>query len=320
MVLAALAALGAGLIEVGCGGGAGQARPRSVRELVNDDLASLAQFDASGAQEVDAQDHGAFTKIFGGTTGADIRRYLDERVAYFSTPDEQASLRVEPATYGGVDLKERYFAFDNESGSSLQTLGQNSGAAIWKNHILEFTPTVYVAGRTIRLASTRPGFVQLSDGYNLRQTLFNFVDIGVPPAYREVTLVHEARHSDCPGGLKPRPETRSYNRFSANDEQYQHCTQEHAICMSGVYAGAAACDKFPWGAYSVALVYAKAASAHMTGMAKQIMVAVIADQIVRLSPNFDVEAMLQGKLGDPDMSSDNSMPAAAAAKSRGEFE
>jgi hypothetical protein len=84
--------------------------------------------------------------------------------------------------------------------------------------------------------------------------------ITFPPEYRQAILVHEARHSDCTGGIS-QTDLQTL-RDAQNDDvtnalvAHMHCGHLHVKCPAGhEYAGLQACDNEAWGAYTVGEMY-----------------------------------------------------------------
>jgi hypothetical protein len=144
-----------------------------------------------------------------------------------------------------------------------------------------------------------PGYVgsgQLQDG----------TIVLVPAAYRQAILVHEARHSDCTGGLTSRDvdfikTLTSYQETEAEFKKLE-CGHLHSICREfNDYYGLAACDDRPWGAYAVGAVYLESVMNAYSGRDRELLRATRADLLTRFPTDTYLEDMKRDI--DPDMSS-----------------
>jgi hypothetical protein len=129
--------------------------------------------------------------------------------------------------------------------------------------------------------------------------------ITIPASYRQAILVHEARHSDCSVDVSTQDfrvgRTASSMRQFLSDFKKIECGHMHALCPKGhELAALAACDRQPWGAYTVGLVFEMARLKDATDpLERRILEASIADGPTRLL--FDVNDMLKGEMGEPKM-------------------
>jgi hypothetical protein len=139
--------------------------------------------------------------------------------------------------------------------------------------------------------------IRLGEGY----TKINFLVPLIPAFERIFTMVHEARHSDCTGGLP----TSDVLRVRNNQQPLQrNCGHMHSVCPTGhPLAGYFACDDLPWGAYAVHGVFASTVASQCTNCSnkeKAVSRAAAAEAFSRIEYLDD---MLGGQWGDPDMSS-----------------
>lgn len=314
------------LLIVGCGPSGG-GHP-SVRQQVDSDLTAIATTDLPGAADVDARYNGAFTKVFGGHRGADVRRYLDERVQHFSTPDEVNSIRVEPAFSSFVGNSA---TLPKKIPAQKGVIGANTGFLLWLGgHLEGHVTTVRVAGRSIVLGSSRPGFVQIAENYKHLFSTPSALGLALPLALRASVLLHEARHSDCPGGLDPQVlsemraarSERAFNeawRGGGREAASNRCGQLHSNCaaIEGM-RDVAQCENNPWGPATIELVYLMAVLPSAQGIDKGAIEAQIADRIARISGasrRLSVERVLRGEYGPPDMEAPPSAPPGGATTS-----
>ena len=146
--------------------------------------------------------------------------------------------------------------------------------------------------RVLELDSSHVGIIQLGAGYKEKFA---------PSIVRQSTLIHEARHSDCTGGIK-----RSVldDLLKGIFPENSSCGHLHVKCPAGHdYAGYMACDKGAWGAYAVEAVYGSVISKTCTNCSeteKQIALISALDSVSRV---LVLDDMLAGRLGPPDMTS-----------------
>lgn len=137
---------------------------------------------------------------------------------------------------------------------------ENLSSQWWLEGVVNnVTPTLYINGQTIPITSSRAGIIMLADGYPGVVKLSDGSVQDAPPAHRQAILMHEARHSDCTGGLSENEiqmmrDAQSYDDF-LSQVKLPHCGHLHAICPSGTYQGLAACDVERFGAYTVGMIY-----------------------------------------------------------------
>ena len=231
-----------------------------------------------------------FEEIFGGTDADALHRFLSERVSYLlsDATDIESRVRVnaEPIRF----QRPQFFSSreDDESGRGATNL-----SALWylqkaiEPERLQFE----INNRLIPVDSTRVGIVQLGPAF-----------LRVPPAIQAGVLLHEGRHSDCTGGIWQSDIDRVRRGESPEGVS---CGHFHVLCPAGHdYAGIYACDAEPWGAYSVNFIYWAALARACTDCSDEeraLTEAAALDSALRLL--LDVDAMLRGDLGRPDMGS-----------------
>ncbi len=188
---------------------------------------------------------------------------------------------------------------DASGGGKKVIMAYNAGVVYWLHN--EFNKmenpgpwklALKIAGKMVELNSTRVGIVQLGEGFNA-----NFPQIG-----RTQTMVHEARHSDCTGGL---PVQNLVDLKNGKSLDLKNCGNSHVLCPVGhSFAGYPACDGGAWQAYSVGGLYSLGVTSICTncsGKDKKVAAMLGMDAFSRVL--VDLDEMFDGKLGDPDMSS-----------------
>jgi hypothetical protein len=151
--------------------------------------------------------------------------------------------------------------------------------------------TVYLNGDVIPVDSSRVGFLLFGPGY-VGHTEIQGRQVPVPVEYRQEILVHEARHSDCTGGIDEAAldiaRHASTSRMFTREFPRRQCGHLHVYCPRGPHAGLAACDEDPWGAYAIGAVFAAgAALSATTRTAHDVMIATAIDSLSRLLSDGD---------------------------------
>jgi hypothetical protein len=251
--------------------------------------ALLAQdINAMISREMNVKHGSLYDVVFGGIDSAAVIGYLDERINYVLSQDADTDDRLR--------IAERFL----NRGPFMMAL--NLGAGLWLESELARPRQlgIDINGHVVPIESSRVGVIQLGKGYTNRRLLglgarrFNTVQ-------RTGTLVHEARHSDCTGGLDASDLARlREGKLPKN----RACTHLHVICPEGhPYEGVPACDIHPWGAYAVEAVYFGALAEACTNCSqkdKMVARAAMFDSLSRVNRAKD---MMEGKFGRPDMSS-----------------
>lgn len=233
-----------------------------------------------------------FPEIFGGNGPSNVLGYLDQRMNYIlsTLTDPFDRLRIilpgagESAGAAPIPL-------------SIQpgTLAINIGSVFWPYYKKKLEPSIVqfqFNDRLLDIPSTRVGIIQIGREFLLTNVI-----------NRIATLVHEARHSDCTGGLL----APDLERIRNNEEKLDPtCGHSHVRCTRGDYAldPRPLCDAEPWGSFGVHAIFARAISEGCISCnesEKQVARQIFFDTILRL--NFDFNDMVEGRLGPPDMSS-----------------
>src|SRR5262249_4759019 len=110
-----------------------------------------------------------------------------------------------------------------------------------------------VGEEKVALNSSRVGIIQLGVGYTQKVGQGSEQRYARTEVERVSTLVHEARHSDCTGGLWKS----DLERFRKGDmPTHRECGHLHINCPPDhALAGLPACDGAPWGAYAIGGLY-----------------------------------------------------------------
>jgi hypothetical protein len=183
----------------------------------------------------------------------------------------------------------------------------NVGFGLWFQSILDSTTTtLLVNGTPYVLSMPHPGIMAFGTGYRTTVKDEQGNVLPLPAAYRQGILMHEARHSDCSGGLTP-AEIEA-GRTATNIDQFDQevnnrsCGHIHVKCVGGTYDGVYACDAEPWGAYTVGGLFMISMLNNLQGEDADILKAEAADSLSRVV-GYDLDDVLADKYGKPDMSS-----------------
>lgn len=128
---------------------------------------------------------------------------------------------------------------------------------------------------------------------------------------RQSYLIHEARHSDCSGGVSEADLSLARRAQSMDDYLNQttspKCGYFHSLCKGGYLKGIRACDEMPWGSYGVQAVYIEALLEDQslpsmdTALLQSALITL--KQHIQLGESHSFETMKAGDLGGPDLSS-----------------
>ncbi len=228
-----------------------------------------------------------FRNIFGGNDSAAVESYLKERVHWIVSSKK--------------DLDQSVVSLSNALGASdahPQVVATNIGAAIWFSALLSGEPAaaIQIGSDLVEVHSTRAGVIQLGEAYSSQLS---------DPLLRISTLVHEARHSDCTGGVSKQDLALLK---AGKDPIRKDCGHLHADCPPGhPYAGFPACDDHAWGAYAVEADYMATVAKYCQNCSdkdKKVATIVFADAASRV---LDLEGLLSGNAGAPDMTSSDAV-------------
>jgi hypothetical protein len=228
---------------------------------------SIATFDQG------SNNNQLFQKIFGGETGDDVVRYYQQRVHHAYTQEQMDHAKIAPGSFptnGWAIIKPEAGTSGTSTGDTILDdtnpnikIGAiNISTMLWlQGEVNRSKVTLFVGDDTISVDSTRVGVILLDTGYTPTVTDSSGGDYNIP-ALRQAILVHEARHSDCTGGLSSETlsimrEASSSQEFSAQEPR-NYCGHTHVVCPLGLYEGLSACDSEQFGAYTVGAIYESA--------------------------------------------------------------
>lgn len=295
-----------------CQKSGGDDAPPPPKVLIQSDRDLLAKDGSEGAEDFDRSNRNLFSKIFGGTSGRDVTRYLDERLRYYF---DDADLdgwdsKDRPVHTKWSDIpKPKNSEEDQPSTSGRRVKAEvgasNIGTALFFQGAVDGAPFTITKGeKRIVFDSTRVGMMHVGPGYKARVDL-NGKRISIPAAYRQAILIHEARHSDC--SVSASAEDFSVAHGASNYVDFLsrfkkiECGHAHVLCPGGHdFAGLPACDRQPWGAYSIGAVFLAARTRDAKSeLDQRILEGEATSALSRLL--FDKEDMRDGKMGEPQM-------------------
>lgn len=217
-----------------------------------------------------------FTKIFGGATSADVINYFNTRVHYFISEATDYTTRLVPASLVPV--------------RRLEVFASNPSVFIWyeakynEPEDLRFQ----LNNEQLEINSSRIGVMQVGD-------IFNQSDV----ITQAITLVHEARHSDCTGGALASDIQNFHDNGTIENKK---CGYLHGFCPL-----AGSCDVIPWGAYAIDVIYSLAISETCTSCTEAEKQSAEANALQFINNAYELSATVNGEFGDPDMSSSNTV-------------
>jgi len=229
-----------------------------------------------------------FVRAFGSDDGTGLLKYLDERIGHIIGPD--------------IDVESR-FNYTSASGAENNkavTIATNIGTAVWLETLAQRRGISFFTNNTaFAVTDPRIGIIKLGKAY----TVFDEASgRALNTVARTSILIHEARHSDCTGGLNDRD---MVSLTAGQLPENRSCGHLHTICASGDYEGLPACDGKPWGAYAIGWLFANEIVEKCetcTESMRQTAMAVAIDSLSRLPPDM-AKAMRNKTLPPPDMSS-----------------
>lgn len=246
--------------------------------LIQGDFLQLKDYEIQVSQEGTL-----FEQIFDSRDASGVVQYLDERVNFFIPEDAELEERILVQELGQLDQIE----------DEPQIAASNVGTEFWYiSEIFQPQEVRFLFGdELIEAESSRIGIIQPGPAYAG----------GLSGVERVSTLVHEARHSDCTGGIT----RQDLDRVEAGSlPENLSCGHLHDLCPSGhPLEGLPGCDSHPWGAYSVHLVFMQTLAEECDGCTEQERQIALIGAADAASRVLVLEPMLAGALGPPDMSS-----------------
>jgi hypothetical protein len=278
-------------------------------QLAKSDTSSLQNFNPVGAQIIDENLNGNFTKIFGGTDAASVQKYFNDRVHHFvdSTmisfwaDGEQLNIQEDdssPKAAPTPDVTNQIQALNITTSIWLDGLANDLNIEIKDGD-----------GTLIPIDSSRAGVVELGPAYLPSFQSSTGRTYSIPVEGRQAILMHEARHSDCTGGFSG-AQLAIFKATKNNDEveskfPVMTCGHLHQRCVAGDFKGIEACDGEAFGAYTMGAIFALAGSYSNTDpIAIEMLRANFVDYLSRIQGGIDMNSILIGKTPlTPDMSS-----------------
>ena len=318
--------------------------PHSISHLAESHIKELPRtLTPSRVSNFNRTHHQAFAKLFGGPSGQDVQSFIRSRIKYIlnifnnqntyhiSPPPKHRDWNKKPYSLISAPTQnslENNFTHHNLGQSNLSHLAtpiavhdestQNIGALnlsidFWLQGLIDQTEYTLILpnGYRIRMNNPREAVVSVGPAYAMSAN-----NTPTPTIISQSMLVHEARHSDCSGGISHRDllmmkSSQNYLEFSQNS-QSKKCGYLHDLCPSThALAGQAACDTMPWGAYTAGIIFLEGAlfrtdpyhfgKAVKSNLEWQLAQTYLLEFKTRLL--FNYRHMIEGRLGDPDLSS-----------------
>lgn len=293
--------------------------------MILEDLAAI-DIERPGEGCLAQTGHEPFCAIFAEKSNEAVASFVRARSKVFMTMSEAEHLHFDPEIDSLTDI-----AFLRRSPTPQPEKGERSPSPLAANLSRYLFSAGAVNNIPIRIrgprfetsvTSTRSGLIMVADDYrggliwmagahNLSPAERS-VRQRVEQIHRQSLLVHEARHSDCPGGfdaatIRQAKRAVDHEHFLALTNNT--CGNPHDRCQMGVYRGYDACERSAWGSYAVQLVFLMEAREKeaLGSVAANVLDGLIVDLRSRFESHaLDVDAMLAGKLGGPGALHDDS--------------
>lgn len=219
--------------------------------------------------QIDGSKIAGFSDIFGGNRSSNVVSYLEQRVNYI------LSERTSPFS--------RLILPDDILAERQDFYAANQSVMIWyvdEYFVSQGGVRLEISGTPRHVSSSRIGVIQLGNAF-----------VGSDPVLQAITLVHEARHSDCPNGALL-SDIVGFVEFGSSAFADRSCGQLHSD--TGF-------DEFAWGPYAVDYVYSLAiveACSNCTETQKQLALANANSVQLRA---YDINGTQNGAYGRPRM-------------------
>lgn len=243
-----------------------------------------------------------YNQIFGGTSN--LKQFVNTRIKRLVKLSEITAATRAVHT-GWSSASERM-----EKNRAKGVIGAaNLGTQYWLQGLIDGNQVdVHLkSGEVIPVRSPRVGLIIAGPGYKKQLTGRSGQAFQLPLAFRQAMLIHEARHSDCAGGIRRRDlskarESKNYEQFIERFES-KSCGFLHSVCAKGELEGVAACEEQPWGPYAVEALFIDSALGQFERDSEewQQLNALAISTKSRLT--FDYSDLLDGKLGEPNLES-----------------
>lgn len=238
-------------------------------ELTSNERASAdSSIQVLNSLQIDGSDIPGFTESFGGNRTSNVISYLERRVNYIFS--EHTDI-----------LNTRLVRNSNSRIRAMETFASNPSVIVWYIDILEESGVkLSINNNFVDVNSSRIGAMNIGE-----------IFVQSDAITRAITLVHEARHSDCPEGALASEILRTMEGFPPFDPS---CGQLHNACNG-------ACDSIPWGAYTMDFIYSAAIVLSCTSCTEteKQQAQVNANQVQNQA--FDLVNTLNGTYGPPNM-------------------
>lgn len=224
---------------------------------------------------IDGSRISGFSQIFGGNRTSNVVNYLEARVNYIVSQNTSHSSRL---------IYPSGSAFNN-----LEFFASNQSVTFWyfdQYYAQEGGVRYLINDRPRNINSSRIGIVQLGDIFTRADAIT-----------QAITLVHEARHSDCPeGALLSDILNVAESGGNIGLAQNKKCGQLHSSC-SGL-----SCDSFPWGPYAIDYIYSLAIFETCSNCSETQKLQALSNANQVQNAAFDINGTMNGVYGRPNMS------------------
>ena len=228
------------------------------------------------SMQIDGSKIAYFSEIFGGNSTSNVVTYLERRANYIIS--EFTDIFGTRVIYPPSITK-------NFQG----TLAINPSVLIWYDDEY-FAPEgvrFLTNGSARNVDSSRLGVIQIGEAFTSSDAII-----------QAITLVHEARHSDCPDGALL-SDVIAWG-FAGQFPQNKKCGQLHGECPDGN-----SCDVFAWGPYAIGYIYSLSIVNTCTSCTITERQQAQAAANMWQGAAYDINGSMNGVYGPPDMGNSN---------------
>jgi hypothetical protein len=276
--------------------------PSQIYDLYQSDIQAFSNLDQDSVSEYDGAHQQLFTKIFGGTDSASVLKFYQDRIQYAFAEDDLSRASLSPASMQD-DLTRALAAPVSSSGKSARAGALNVSTTLWLDGVVNYKSiSLTVGSQQIALDSPHTGIMMFGPSYTDMVYDSQGDSHPFPPEYRQNVLLHEARHSDCTGGIS-REQISTVRAARSMSRLPIACGHTHINCPSGPLKGLPACDAERFGAYTVGATYI---AATIDGQTDEISRKILQMTLIDLQSRF-IESSSNPSLPDeqePNMTSE----------------
>lgn len=257
------------------------------RDTLYEDLYSLTH-----EQNIRARETGAFAVVFKSQETHGIKNYLNERVHYFFSLSNNNT--------GHLTTQREEQELEPIPELNRTILAVNVGMSYWFSMLRGLGNAFTFDGEVVPIRNPRVGLVGFGSAH------FNEKRVS-----RISTIIHEARHSDCTGGLNQNDLKKILD--GQEDRVNPSCGHPHSRCSADMVledgkrhplAGQVACDGGEYGPYFIEALYtAQIAEGFCTSCSEEDVQVAMISMYDSLSRVTKLQDFVAGNWAKPNMTS-----------------